>query len=190
MGVLGAGAAYALAGWGPLAAAMLGLAIWGAMLAAPLVASSLGGRAAGSLYSPSGRSTPRRREYSHAQSLAARGLYPEALAAFEVAISEDPADPEPYLRIARILRDRMGRHAAAAEAFKRALTVQGLPRGTRALVTRELVELYAGRLGEPTRAAPLLARLADEQSGTPEGDWAVEELKRVKELIAERGDLP
>ncbi len=185
VGVLAAGAASALGGWSLPAALLLGVAIWAATFAAPLVAAAAGGKAAGSLYNPTGRSTPRKREYSHAESLVARGLYEEAVQAFEVAIAEDPTDPEPYLRIARIQRDHLGRYEDAAAGFTRALSQPGLPAGLRLLGTRELMELYAGKLGQPARAAPLLARFAEEHEGTPEGDWAAGELRRVKETLSE-----
>jgi len=189
LGVLAASAAVALGGWGVPAAILLGAAIWAAVFATPLVVANVSGRAAGSLYNPSGRSTPRKREYSHAESLVARGLHEDAVAAFELAIAEDPADPEPRVRIARIQRDHLGRLEESARWFRSALSVAEMPVGVRSLVTRELVELYTTKLMEPGRSAPLLARLAEEREGTPEGAWAAQELKRVKAMLAE-GDRP
>ena len=51
---------------------------------------------------------------------------------------------------------------------------------------RELIELYRGKMDAPTRAAPVLARMAEEYDGTPEGAWAAAELAEVKALIAEQ----
>ena len=123
-------------------------------------------------------------EYSQAESLTARGLYDEAIAAFEAAIVEDPSDPTPYLMVARIYRDRLARFEDAARWFKRALDESTLPAGIATLARRELIELYVTKMGDPARAAPLLARTAEEQAGTTEGEWAARELVRVKATIS------
>lgn len=169
---------------------VLVLAIAGLLLSfsLPLVLAEIGGRAARTLYNPSGGGTPRRREYSQAESLAARGRYDEAVAAFEVASAADPTDPTPSLRIARIHRDRLAKHEDAATWFKRALDRAEPGSGLALLVVKELVELYAVKLGTPARAAPLLARLAEGRPGTPEADWAHHELGRLKERLAEGRD--
>ena len=54
-----------------------------------------------------------------------------------------------------------------------------------AVLVRELAELYRHRIGSPARAAPLLSRFADGHEGTPEGEWAREELADIKRLMAE-----
>jgi tetratricopeptide (TPR) repeat protein len=154
----------------------------------PLALSMLGGRAAATIHNPSGRTTPSRREHSHAESLLARGLVQEAIDAFEIAVAEDPGDPSPYLRVARIYREKLGRYEDAARWFKRALTESAAPPGIAMLAARELVELYVTKLGEPGRAAPLLARMAEERAGTPEGTWAAEELAAVKAAMARERD--
>lgn len=177
---MGAFAAIELRGWGVLPAIAGGLAVWVAVFLGPLAASAMGGRAAATLYSPSGGSTPRRREYSHAESLAARALYQEAIDAFEMAIGEDPTDPTPYLRVARIYRDRLARYDDAARWFVRARAQSHLPYGLDFACVRELVELYEVKMRQPGRAAPVLARLAEERAGTPEAAWATQELRRIK----------
>ena len=146
----------------------------------PLLIAALGGGAAGALYNPSGAGTPRKPTYSQAESFAARGLYDQAVAAFEVAIAASPGDPEGYLMVARLHRDRSRRLEESAAWFKKALEHTRPASGTALLVARELVELYAVKLNEGKRAAPVLARLAEERPDTPEGRWAVEELRRVK----------
>jgi len=153
---------------------------WALAFLIPLAASALGGAAAGQIHNPSGRTTPSKREYSHAESLVARGLYQEAIDAFEVAIGDDPSDPTPYLRIARIYRDHMRRLEDAARWFKRALSEATIAPGTAHLTTRELVELFVTKMNEPRRAAPLLARMSEERAGTPAGAWATEELARIR----------
>ena len=154
----------------------------------PLAISGIGGSAAGQIYNPSGRTTPPKRQYSHAESLVVRGLHQEAIDAFEMAIVEDPSDPTPYLRIARICRDRVGRFEDAAHWFKRALADSTIPPGLAYLATREIVELYMTKLNDPRRAAPILARMADERAGTSEGEWAAAELALVKAEMAKGTD--
>jgi tetratricopeptide (TPR) repeat protein len=162
--------------------------IWAFSLLLPLAISTLGGGVARQVLSPSGRGMPSRREYSHAESLVVRGLYQEAIHAFEVAIADDATDPTPYLRIARIYRDRMQRFEEASSWFKRALRDAAPSPGTAYLATRELVELYVTKLNDPRRAAPLLARMAEQHAGTPEGDWAAEQLAHIKAAIAKGAD--
>jgi tetratricopeptide (TPR) repeat protein len=166
--------------WGAGMVWLLGLSGMALTFVFPLVVAALSGGAARNLYNPSGGGTPRKREYSHAESLAARGLYDEAVGAFEVAIAADPTDPTPHLRIARIHRDRSRRYEESARWFKSALERAEPGSALALLVTKELAELYTGKLGAPARVAPLLARLAEERAGTAEAAWAAEELKRVK----------
>lgn len=154
----------------------------------PLAFAALSGRAANVLYNPSGAGPPRRREYSQAESLVVRGLYDEAVVAFEVASAEDPTDPTPSLRIARIHRDWTRRYEEAARWFRQALERTERGSGLALLVTKELVELYTVKLASPARAAPLLARLAEGRDGTPEAAWARDELARIKDEMARRGD--
>jgi len=173
------------AGWSVGTGAAVTLGTWALAFFGPLALSALGGGAASQIHNPSGRSTPSRREHSQAESLVARGLHQEAIDAFEMAIAEDPTDPTPYLRIARIQRDQLKRYEEAARWLKRALAEAALPAGAAHLATRELVELYMTKLNEPRRAAPLLARMAEERAGSPEGEWAASELARVKSTIAD-----
>jgi tetratricopeptide (TPR) repeat protein len=182
--VVGGMAGYAgliYGSWGPGTVWLLAIGGGVVTFLGPLAIAALGGRAAGTLYSPSGAGTPRKREHSHAESLAARGLYDEAVAAFEVAIAASPSEPEPYLRVARIHRDRSRRFGEAAVWFKRALEHTEPASPLALLITRELGELYVSKLsGERMRLTPFLARFAAERADTPEGRWAAEELRRVK----------
>jgi len=169
--------------------------VWLAVLCAlagaafvPAVALYVTGRAgalAARLHAPPGRSTPPKREYSFAESLVARGAYEEAITAFELALAADPSDPTPYLRIARVYRDHLDRPEDAVRWFRRALAESEAPRGVATLARRELAELYVDRLGQPARAAPMLARMAEEMAGTEDGTWAARTLARVKERMGE-----
>lgn len=165
---------------------VLGL-LGGILLATVIPFAMVGsaGKMSSTLYNPSGSSTPHKREYSLAASLAIRGQYAKAAAAYELATSEYPDDPEPYLCLARLLRDELGRYEEAARWFKRARSDANMSDGQALLASRELIELYTVQLGEPAKAAPELARLAEKYEGTPEGDWARDELTEVKRGMAE-----
>jgi len=156
---------------------------WVVSLTLPLLILRGAGNVGSTLYSPSGRSTPRKKEYSLAESLAVRGRYDEAVNAYEAATREDPSDPTPYLRAARIQRDRLGDCDQAARWFKRALEQSEMHSGLVMLTRKELVELYEVQMAQPGRAAPLLARIAEESAGTPGGDWAASELRRIKQIL-------
>ncbi len=158
--------------------------------AVPLVTLFITGRAgalASKLHAPSGRTTPPKKQYSYAESLVARGDYEAGVTAFELAVAEDPRDAAPYLRIARVYRDHLDRPDDAARWFRRALAESAPPPGIAALARRELVELYVHRMGQPGRAAPELARMAEEMAGTPDGAWAARTLLEVKARLVAGG---
>ena len=173
-------------GWGIPTVVRLFFTGWAISFAVPFVVWFLSGRAAGRFFAPSGRSTPRRQGHSFAESLAARGLYDEAVAAYEAAIVADPTDPRPYLDLARLHRDRTRRLDEAAHWFKRTLAGPRMSGEAADLVRRELLELYVVGMGAPEKAAPFLARTAAELTGTPAGVWAAERLAEIRTGIAER----
>jgi tetratricopeptide (TPR) repeat protein len=153
-----------------------------------LIASAVEGSAAslfGRIYNPRSGSKSRKREYSYAESLAVRGLYDQAIEAYEVALSEFPEDPEPYARIARIYRDKLRRYEEAVFWFKRARTDAAPDRGGELLMSQEIIEIYARRLGTPERAVPELARLTDRFPDDPVADWARDEIVRLRESTGE-----
>lgn len=150
--------------------------------------SELTGEAATIIYNPSGSSTPHGEHYSQAEALAVRGHYEDAVAAYEALIAEHPDNPETYVRIARLLRDKMGRAEDAVGWFRRALATKPAV-GVELAITRELVELYRHRLDAPGKAAPLLARIAERFEGKPEGEWATNELAEVRRLMAAEHEI-
>lgn len=158
---------------------------WVAVTGGTLLLVHGAGGAASSLYAPTSGATPRRKEHSRAEALVARGLYEEAVTAFELAVAEDPADAIAYLRIARVYRDHMGRHEDAARWFRRALREAQIQPGHATLARRELVEVYTHRLREPRRALPELARMAEELEGTPDGAWAAERLREIRSELSD-----
>jgi len=157
---------------------------WVVSMVVPNLILRWAGSAGSTLYSPSGKSTPHQKEYSLADSYAARGRYEEAVRAFSEAVETDPTDPTPYLRAARIERDHMDNGDRAALWFKRALEQSGMGGGLLTLTRKELVELYEIRMGQPGRAISLLARIAEEEAATPDGAWAALEVVRLKEIVA------
>ena len=152
-----------------------------------LLLTGSAGRIASTLYAPSSGALPRKKEHSHAESLVATGRYEEAVSAFELAVAEDPSDPTPYLRIARIHRDHLGEYEEAVRWFRRTLRESSAPRGTAMLARKELIELFTHRMGTPERALPELARMAEESAGSPEGGWAATELREIKARLSEQG---
>lgn len=157
---------------------------------AVMLISDAAGSAAAVIYNPSGSSVPYERQHSYAASLAARGQHEDAVLAYELIVAEHPGEPEPYLRLARLLRDEMGRYEDAARWFRRARTETVLPPAREVLVSRELIELYRDWLDAPLKAAPELARLAEMHGDTPDGEWAARELAGVKEVIRARRSGP
>ena len=178
-GVAGAmGSAFA--GFGPLIGFVVGFLI---VFLVTKTVSEGAGAAAGKIYHPSGRSTPVKHEYSYAESLAARGRYEEAATAYEVAVSEYPEDPEPYIRIARLKRDKLNQYDDAVFWFKRARKDSDISGGQELLVTQEMIEIYRDKLGTPTRAIPELARIIDRFPGDQVADWARTEMARLREVV-------
>ena len=178
------GVAGALGSWfggfGPLPGFIVGYLV--VFLVTKTISES-SGKAAGTIYHPSGRSTPVKHEYSYAESLAARGRYEEATVAYEAAVSEFPEDPEPYLRIARLYRDKLDSFEQAVFWFKRARNDSAISKGQELLATQEIVEIYRDKLNSPKRAIPELARILDRFPEHQSADWARGELERLKEQV-------
>ncbi len=184
---------FALYGGVPLglaAGSMMGHPLLGLLLGPAIiwtfamVVAAIAGRGAGVLYMPSGSSTPRRREFSAAEAQAVRGEYEGAILAYQAVIQEVPGDGEAYLRIARIYRDGTKEPEKALRWFRRAVEEAQLPTNLEILTRREMAEYLIHNLQEPKRAAPDLARLAEAYPDTRDGQWAKEELARIKEEMA------
>ncbi len=163
---------------GMVVGAVLGYAL---LFYAVWVLSSSGAGLMRNVYHPSGDSTPRRREYSDGQALVLQGLFQEAIDCYQGYVAEYPADPEPCASIARIYRDHLGQYGEAVDWFRRARLAADTTPGQEVLFTREIIEIYQSKLGEPRRAIPELARLADRFAGTREGELAKEELKKLRQ---------
>ena len=147
----------------------------------------LGGRVARVVYDPRGAGTPSRSGYSAAESLAARGRFEDAIDAYEAAAREEPNDPQPWLRIARIERTDLKRPQRAIEALRAARTRVPADSQTALMIGKEIADLYLRDLNEPSRAMPELARLATDFPDTPTGAWAKRELADLRtEMQRER----
>jgi len=148
--------------------------------------AEVAGKGASTLYMPSAKGT-RKKEYSRAQALVVRGEYEDAIRAFEVEILDEPSEPEPYLRIARIHRDQLKDHDQALTWFRRATREAELSGGQEIRTRREIAEIFLHHKRESRKAAPELARLVEGYGTTPDGEWAAAELARIKKEIAEEG---
>lgn len=139
------------------------------------------GGAAGRLYggSPFSVAPP---DFSYPDSLAARGLYEPAVAAYRNAAEEHPDSPEPLLRAARVLRDGLRRYIEAIELFREVRARHGDDEGLEEVVTREIAEIHMNRLQQPERALPELARLLERHPDSPAAEWA---RRRMAELKSE-----
>lgn len=145
-----------------------------------------GGAVMGQIHNPSGESVPHRREYSEPKALVLRGLFQEAIDSYQTYVAEFPDDPEPCIAIARIYRDHIRRYEDAVQWLRRARQVPGIDRGREIFLTREIIEVYQGKLNDPRRALPELARLADRFAGTREGDLAKSELAELRQALGDQ----
>lgn len=134
---------------------------------------------------PSGKSVPPKRDYSIPQSLAVRGMYAQARNAWEGLVAEEPRDPDPYIELARLLRDHMNNPEAAAQWFRRARDESAIDSGRALLVTQELIELFTKRLNTPRKAIPELAYLVNNLPKSPATEAARKELEELRKQVAE-----
>ena len=131
-----------------------------------------------------GWSGPRGSDFSHAEALEARGDLEGAAEIYKDAIWRKKRDPVPYLRLARI-RTRTGLHEEAIDILRRALGVARFSAQGEALAVREIHEISSARLGDPSRAAPDLARYLERQPEGMNEEWARRELDDIKIRIRE-----
>lgn len=125
------------------------------------------------------------RDYSRVDALVLQGDIAQAMALLRAEADRAPEDPEPRLRLARLLRDELERPDEAVAWFRRARDARGIAPPRAALVDREIVELLL-RGNDLPAALTELARLADLHPDSPAGQWAREERPRVKALWMER----
>lgn len=194
-------AAYAamVAGIAALGALIAGFPLMLALPAAALAGAAVyfgalffadySGRAAASIYQPSGSSTPAIREYSLADSLVARGQTAEAAEAYALLSEDFPNDAEPRLRHARLLRDKTQRYEDAAQIYKSALSIPKLKPETELVILRELIELFTHKLHAAPRALPYLARVVEKYASSNAGAWARAEMSDIKQAMLKQDGL-
>lgn len=124
-------------------------------------------------------------EYSVARGHEIRGQYQLALEAYAEGADEYPDDPEPLLAGARILIDPLGRYNDALDWLHRAREIPEIKPREEILIEREIIELYAGPMEQPTKALPLLARMAERHAGTRPGEWASRQLAALRTEVWE-----
>ena len=166
-------------GWPLYAPVLIAIGVWAFVQGVVRVAGGITGRYAGLR----GDTTPPKREYSAAQALAAQGRYKEAVAAYELAAAESGGDPEPYVAVARILRDHLRDFEGAASWFRRARRDATLTPGLQLLVAQELIELYTAHLRQPQRAIPELARIPGLVPGTPQAAAAERQMAALRATV-------
>ena len=132
---------------------------------------------------PSDATLPRKRDYSQAESFVSFGQFEDAIAAYEVAVAEHPEDCEPYIRIARLYRDKLARLDEAVFWFKRARKDAVMDGGHDLVVTREIIEIYRDKLAMPKRAIPELARIVERFPNDPQADWARKDLQELRDQL-------
>ena len=121
-------------------------------------------------------------DHSRADTFLAKGDASTAIAVLEASLLEFPDDSGAMLRIARIRRDSLSDPEGAFEAFRVARASGALSTSEMRVSIREMLAL-TGRIGEPARIAPELARQRDAFPGTDESEWAAAELLEAKRSI-------
>jgi hypothetical protein len=118
------------------------------------------------------------RGWSQEEALVLQRRPGEAAALYEAATFDDPGDPEPFLRLARLHRDHLASPGDAVRWFRVARETVRMTRPQSLAAAVELVELCRkeGRLEE---AAPELRWIAANFAGTPSGDLARDDLRTL-----------
>ena len=140
------------------------------------------------IYNPSGGSTPYKPQYSYAASLAIRGRFAEAAAAYELHAIENPAEPEPYLQLGRLYRDKLNQFDDALAWFRRVRTDATLGPGQELYVIQEIIDLYTQKLQTPRKAIPELILVCQRFAGTPAARAAEKQLAEMREMLARERD--
>lgn len=167
---------------------LVGIGAFCAVLFLPTYLANKTGDVGAAIYTPSGRSTPSIAEYSLAESMVARGRYDDAAEAYGLLSEDYPHDPEPPLRYARLLRDKMQRFEDAATWYKRALAVEDIKEATEVAATRELIELYTHKLKTPERALQYLSKIPEKYPNNPAAAWARQEYLEIKSDMQDTHD--
>jgi hypothetical protein len=171
----------------------IGLSIWTLVYSLLAAGATTGlallfGKAAGDGWQKvalSGASTPYEEQFSYQQSLVMQGKVNEALASFEDIIAADPNAIEPRIRAAELYAQERETARRAAELLREAQRIRSIEPGRDIYVTNRLVDLLAGPLREPGRAAIELRKLIDRYPTSTAAAHARDALARIKrEMLA------
>jgi tetratricopeptide (TPR) repeat protein len=173
----------------PMLGLFLGLAIgFGGVYYGSLFITRRAARVAQTVYNPSGESTPRRREYSKAAALVMQDKHEDAAAAYEVHLTENPDDPEPYFQLARLSLEHLGKPEEAIQWYTRARDEARLTAGQALIATQEIVNIYVRKLRTPRKAIPELKLLCERFEGTPAAEVAQRELDEMRALLVRESE--
>ena len=153
----------------------------------PVMLSERAADAGASIYTASGSSTPALAQYSLAESLVARGQTDEAIEAYTLLSEDFPQDPQPRIRLARVLRDKKQDYEGAAEWFRKSLACEKMEQANEIAIIREMVEVYTHKMNTPELALRYLPRLYEKYPTHPAAEWARREYLEIKEALQSRG---
>lgn len=137
-------------------------------------------RSARSIYMPRGTSTPYATQYSHIDTLEARGDIAGAVGAWEKAAIAEPNNPWPLIRAGELYMRTLGEPATALDRFKAAREVVSISLDHRLYVTQKIVDLYLGPINEPGRALVELRRMVETFPDRREAQFARGAIARLK----------
>lgn len=165
-------------------AALVGCALAGIATAGVglLVSQAVGGAWKRALVD--GTSTPYKEQYSYQQALVMQGKIDEALESYEGVIAEKPDAVDVRLRAAELYVKERANHARAADLFRQVQRCDGASSGEWILATNRLVDLLAGPLETPGRAAVELRRLIERYPSSAAAEHARAALRTLKALSA------
>ena len=156
------------------------VAIWYSVSQVVAALAGQAGRAAQTLYAPSGSTTPYQRTFSYQDAMVMRGDVAGALASYEALIVELPADVPVRLAAAAIYAAKGRDPARAAALYREARLLPAATRGTEFAATNALIDLYRGALADEPRLLAELRRLVERFPGTPPAEYAGKMLAAMK----------
>jgi hypothetical protein len=116
--------------------------------------------------------------HSAAESLVARGFYPEAATAFRALIAEQPKDDLARIKLAQVYRDHLG-EPESAEALLLEVRRHAADPRHEIMAANLLIELYRAT-GRKDRLMVELARFAGRYKGSRAGSEAARALREMK----------
>lgn len=143
------------------------------------VGGSKAADAIGKVLMPSGSSTPSVAQHSDIETMAIRGQYEKAAAAYQAAIAANPADIVACEKLGQMAMRDMKDYKLAVFAYKEAERRAASEKSKLAYGVI-VAELYRDKLGEPKRAVVELSRLIATYPDQPNVPALREELDLIK----------